>query len=173
MPSAINRAPRSPRARRITSDAGVDVCASPSTPSTRRQTNVTARYSAITADDTDHQTRGKIAPRIAHLSADEARRLPTAVGEQHRNHCRREADGAAGVRWIHSRHRWGWSDEKQPGADQHRDRRELCQHQRALQVASGSHAETVDDCQNRQASTPRQLVPEFRGQSARENSGRK
>jgi hypothetical protein len=38
IPTAINRPPRSPSARRITSDAGVLVAASPSIPSTRMQT---------------------------------------------------------------------------------------------------------------------------------------
>ena len=144
MPSAMSLAPRSPSADLSTIDAGVDVAASPSTPSTRRQTSVTARYRHDHADHTDQQSARQISARVAHLAAHEARRLPAAVGEQHRHHCRAESGDATGsVRKRGRRDARRARREEQSDDDEHPDRRELRDHQRRLHVASCTNAEAI------------------------------
>ena len=59
MPRAMNRAPVSPRAARITAEAGVWVSARPAAPRTRTHTKVTETYSAMTPTTPMSNARGR------------------------------------------------------------------------------------------------------------------
>ncbi len=91
MPAAMSSAPRSPSTRRISAVAGVFVAASPSAPSARRQATLTSSVEQYHAAHAEQQPARQVAPRVAHLARDEARRLPAAVREHHGRQRRAEA----------------------------------------------------------------------------------
>ena len=93
---------------------------------------------------------GKVAARIAHLTTDEARGLPTAIRKQHRHHRGGEAHGPTGLHRCRCRHHRRGRDENEAYANEQRDRGQLGHHQGALHVASGTHAHAVDDRQQRE-----------------------
>jgi hypothetical protein len=130
----------------MTSDAGVLVAARPAGP---EHAQADPRHREVEHDDAadaEQQPARQVATRVAHLAGEERRRLPAAVGEEHRPQ--------RGAERSHQAERNGSIEhcarclavprrEDRAADDQASDGHHLEHHEEVLRRRPGAHAEAV------------------------------